>query len=46
MSPLPPALEAALDALGVPAPRRPRETPQAPAVAVWRPAHPNDEPPF
>lgn len=46
MTPLPPALEAALNALGVPAPREARRPVERPAEAVWRPQHPNDEPPF
>lgn len=46
MAPLPAALEAALDALGLPGPRPTVQTHRPAPVVGWRPAHPNDEPPF
>jgi hypothetical protein len=39
---LPPALAAALDAIGV---RAPKPAP-APLPVAWKPKHPGDEPPF
>lgn len=46
MTALPAALEAALDALGLPGPRPTAKAPLPAPAAGWRPAHPNDEPPF